>query len=440
MKTFWGIKILSNNGYFAAALRKLLVATILGLALPAGAWANVQLLDRVVAVVDDDVVLASEVDEQVKQILHGMKKAGKPAPPMDELRRQVLDKLILENIQLQMAHRAGVRINDTQLNEAMTRIAKQNGLDLVQFKAALEADGLSYTETREQIRKEMLINRVQQGSVNSRVQITDQEIDNFLNSEEGKSVTAPEYRMLHTLVPVSAEASQADIAKARAYAGKLYKKIAAGGDYRTVLSGKQPYKLVTTDLGWRKADDLPSLLTSLTGSLQKGQTAPPIQSASGFHLVKLEDTRGKGEIIRQTHARHILLKPSAIRDDEATHKLIESLRQRILKGEDFGELARKYSEDIGSAQEGGDLGWTSPGQLVEAFQKAMDNTPINAISQPFHSPYGWHIVQVLERRQKDVTEQVRRNIAHNYLYKRKYDDELQAWLQKIRDEAYVDYK
>ncbi|MFA7555298.1 MAG: peptidylprolyl isomerase [Spongiibacteraceae bacterium] len=399
--------------------------------------AELQALDQVVAIVDDDVVLASELRERIQQVMANIQKSGKQAPPMEDIQREILDQLILENIQLQMAYRAGVRISDAQLNDSMARIAQQNQMDLAQFKATLEQDGLSYNSTREQIRTEMMLQRVQQGNVNQRIQITDQEINNLLASEEGKSMTAPEYRMLHTLIPVPSGASNADIEKARGVASALYQRIQNGESYEKVMGSN---KLAINDLGWRKAAELPTLLSGLTTEISKDETAPPVQSASGFHLVKLLSSRGDGQVIAQAKARHILLKPSAIRDDAATEAEIKKLRQKILNGADFAELAREYSEDIGSALEGGDLGWTSPGQLVGAFQQTMDNTAIGDISPAFRSEFGWHILQVQERRDKDVTEDIRRNIARNYLHQRKYDEELQTWLQKIRDEAYVDFK
>ncbi len=398
-----------------------------------------QLLDQVIAIVDDDVVLASELQERMQQVLVNIKKTGKQAPPTAEIQQEILDQLILENIQLQMAYRAGVRISDAQLNESMLRIAQQNRMDLIQFKEALEGDGLSYTATREQIRKEMLLQRVQQGNVNQRVQITDQEIANFLTSEEGQTLTAPEYRMLHTLIPVASGNADAD-ATASDHAQALYQRIKNGERYQHVLSSDKQGQLSATDLGWRKAANLPALIAKLTDTLEKGETAAPIRSPSGYHLVKLLDKRGEGEVIPQTKARHILLKASAIRDEAATEVEINALRQQVLDGAEFADLAREHSEDIGSALEGGDLGWTNPGQLVGAFQDAMDKTEINAISPAFRSQYGWHILQVQERRQKDVTDTIRRNMASNYIHQRKYDDELQTWLQKIRDEAYVDIK
>lgn len=403
-------------------------------------YAAVQPIDQVIAIVDDDVVLASELTSRMQQIKTNMEKSDGQMPPDADLQREVLDLLILENLQLQMAYRAGVRISDDQLNESMARIASQNRMNLIQFKQALEADGMSYNGTREQIRKEMLLQRVQQGNVNQRVRITEQEVDNFLASEEGQSLTAPEFRLAHTLLPLTASASANEHQKAADHAAALYQKIQDGASYGDVISNSKQYALKTTDLGWRKASDLPSLLADIPTAIGKGETHPPIKSASGYHLVQLIESRGNDEVVAQTHARHILLKASAIRDEAATETEIRTLRQRVLDGEDFAELARKHSEDIGSAAEGGDLGWSSPGRLVKAFQDTMDQTAIDAVSLPFRSEFGWHILQVLERRDKDITGDMRERIARNFIHRRKYDDELQTWLQKIRDEAFVDIK
>lgn len=423
---------------FITAMRIARIALLLSLS--SLSLAAVQPIDRVIAIVDDDVVLASELDDRIQQVMANFEQSGRAAPPPDTVRQEILDRLILENIQLQMAYRAGVRISDAQLNEAMGKIAEQNGFDLAGFKAALEADGRSYTATREQVRKEMMIGQVQQGNVNRRVQITEQEIANYLASEEGQSRTAPEYHIMHTLIPLSSSASDSEAAAARTYADKLFNRIQSGESYAEVTAGKHPYPLNTTDLGWRKLEDMPSLLTGHIQGLAKGQTAAPFQSASGFHLMELADSRGVSEIIQQTHVRHILLKESAIRDNTATRQQLEELRQRVLNGEDFGELAREYSEDIGSALEGGDLGWSNPGQFVPAFEKSMKNTAVNAVSPVFKSRFGWHILQVLERRDKDVSDALRQKYAYRIIHQRKFEDELQTWLQKIRDEAYVDIK
>ena len=433
------MKILIKYRHRNTCLLAALLILVGSLAVPfANANNQIQLLDQVIAIVDDDVITASELKERIQQIKINIEKSGKPAPPMQEIQQEILDQLILENIQLQLAVRAGVRISDAQLNDSMLRIAQQNRMNLQQFKQTLERDNLSYTSTREQVRKEMLLQRVQQGNVNQRIQITDQEIANFLASEEGRSMTAPEYRMLHTLITVTSGADMATVATAKKIADAIYQRIENGEAYETVISSYGQLK--TDDLGWRKAADLPSLISNLATTTDEGETANPVQSASGFHLVKLLGKRGEGEVIPQTRVRHILLKPSAIRNATVTETEIKTLRQRIIDGENFEELAREFSEDIGSALEGGDLGWTSRGQLVGAFQDAMDSTKLSDISPAFQSQYGWHVLQVIERRDKDVTDDIRRNIARNHIHQRKYDDELQTWLQKIRDEAYVDFK
>jgi peptidyl-prolyl cis-trans isomerase SurA len=403
------------------------------------ATANTEPLDSIIAIVDDDVVLASELSERMDMVKQNLQQAGQQAPD-ERIEKEVFDKLISENIQLQMAFRAGVRIGDAQLNDSMQRIAQQNGLPLDQFIRALESEGISYVDTREQVRRDLLLQRVQQGNVNQRVQISDQEIANFLSSEEGQTLTQPEYKLLHALIEVTDSESPLQMEQAGKYADALYQRITAGEVFETVVQDRGPFEITTSDLGWRKASDVPSLFEDLAPTLSTGQTAKPVRSASGYHLIKMAQKRGEGEVIAQTKARHILLKASAIRDEQATEKEINTIRQRIIDGEDFAILAREHSEDIGSALEGGELGWTSPGQLVPQFQQAMDDSTIDQVSPAFRSQYGWHIVQVTERREKDVTEDIRRNIARNFIHQRKFNDELQAWLQKIRDEAYVDIK
>lgn len=423
-----------------ALLRPLFAALLTAIAclswVPVQAQEQNQPLDRIIAIVDDDVVLASELRNRLDQVMDAIQANDQTPPPMEQLQRDLLDRLVLESLQLQMAERAGVRISDDQLNESMGRIAAQNNLDLGQFAQALEQQGISYARAREQVRREMVLQRVQQGNVNQRIQITDQEIDNFLDSADGRAMTSPEYRVLHALLP----ASGSDADRVAELAERLRQRIAAGESFQDVLAGVDNPRPQGGDLGWRKADELPSLLADVVPTLNQGETGEVIRSSSGFHLLQLVGVRGRGETVEQTRARHILLKASAIRSEEETRQLAARLRQRALAGEDFAALAREFSEDIGSAREGGELGWTSPGQLVSAFQAAMDDTRVGEISEPVLSPFGWHIVLVEDRREQDVTDELRRNMAYNYLHQRKYEEELEAWLQKIRDEAYVDIK
>ena len=414
----------------------------LSLLLTAGyGTAATQVLDAVVAIVEDDVIMASELRDRLDTLNANIAAQGGEPPPQEVLVQQTLDRLILESIQLQMGRQAGVRISDAQLNSALNRIAGRNQLSLDQFRLQLEQEGRSYQQMREDVRRELILQRVQGGNVNRRIQISDEEVDNFLESEEGQEMTAEEYHLVHALLPVAeAEGSAQDLAAA-AYVKEIYARIEAGSSFeREVSAASGDFVFTGGDLGWRKRDDLPSLFRDVAPGLSTGATSAPIRSPSGYHLIFLAEKRGGDVVVQQTHVRHILLKPSAIRNDDETRQLAADLREDILGGDEFEELAREYSEDMGSAQEGGDLGWSSPGQMVPEFQNVMDSTELDAVSQPFRSEFGWHVLQVLKRRQEDVSNTVVRNRATEMLHQRKYQEELDAWLRKIRDEAFVDIK
>lgn len=407
------------------------------------AQAATELLDEVAAIVDDDVVMTSELEERMTQIRFNFESQGRPQPPASEMRQQVLNQMIVESLQLQMARRAGVRISDAQLNQAMGRVAAQNGLTLDQFREQLDAQGLSYTNAREQIRKEMIIQQVQGGNINSRIEITDQEITNFLASTEGQILSAPQYHLTHLLMPIDTMA-RGDDSAARELFEEAKTDIEAGeslmqwlDDYRRQSPDS---KLQGGDLGWRKATDLPAIFTEVVPEMEPGSVAGPIRSAGGLHLVHLVERRGGPQIVDQTHVRHILVKPSEIRSDQQCQDLLAKLRERILAGEEFADLARQYTEDMGTAQEGGDLGWARAGQFVPAFEATMNALAIDELSEPVQSQFGWHLLQVLDRREYDISQETAREQAYRYLFQRKFDDELDAWLQKIRDEAYVDIK
>lgn len=403
--------------------------------------AATEILDQVVAIVDEDVIMASELRARIAAVTQNLQARDVEMPPEDELVRQTLDRLILENIQLQLAIRAGVRISDAQLNAAVGRIAGKNGMSLENFRTRLEAEGQSYVAMREDIRREMILQRVQSGNVNQRIQISNKEIENFLATEEGQALTQPEYRLVHALLPLAPDASEADVAAARLYVDKMITRIRAGESFEKVISSSNgKYTFSGGDLGWRRGGDLPSLFSDLAPTLKVGEAADPIRSDSGFHLVFLHDKRGGEQIVAQTEVRHILVKPSEILTDAQAEQLVIDLKARIEGGEDFGELAREFSEDIGSGQEGGDLGWTMKGQMVPEFDAAMAETEIGQISDPVHSQFGWHVLEVTGRRDQDMTELAMQNKANEYLHSRKYQEELDAWLRKIRDEAFVDIK
>ncbi len=420
--------------------------TLLGMCLAACALAALparatEMLDQVVAIVDDDIIMASELRERVGAINEGYAARGAEPPSEDVLIRETLDRLILESIQVQQGQRVGVRISDQQLNAAVQSIAAQNGMSLEQFIAALEAQGKSYQDMREQVRQEMIIQRVQQGNVNQRIEITDQEVDNFLATEEGQALSQPEYMIFHALLAVSPGASAAETASAETHVNRVLGEIRSGKPFEEAVSAPGPYAFSGGNLGWRRADDLPSLFSDIAPGLAKGETAEPIRSDSGFHLIYMADRRGADQMmVSQTRVRHILVKPSEILSDTEARELATTLKSRIEGGEDFGDLAREYSEDIGSAQEGGDLGWTNPGQMVPEFEQIMQITAVGDISDPFRTEFGWHILEVEERREQDMTNKAVRNRAMNYLHSRKYQEELDAWLRQIRDEAFVDIK
>jgi peptidyl-prolyl cis-trans isomerase SurA len=430
---------LQRGGWLSALA--LSAGLLLGALWGAPLHAATNVIDQVVAIVDDDIIMASELRDRVAAVKANLQARGITLPPEDELIRQTLDQLILESIQLQMGARAGVRISDEQLDAAVQRIAARNRMTMEQFQQALKANGQSYEAMREQVRREMIIQRVQAGNINQRIKISDEEVGNFMATQEGQNLTQPEFHVLHALLPLSPDASESEVAAARTEVEAALKRIRAGEPFSQVISSSNsPYTFTGGDLGWRRMQDLPSLFTDIVPKLKPGETADPVRSDSGFHLVYLEEVRHNEEVVTQTKARHILIKPSEIMTDAQAHEFIGKLRSRILAGEDFGDLAREYSDDIGSAQEGGELGWTTPGQMVPEFEAAMDKTAVDAISEPVRTQFGWHIIQVEGRRKQDMTELATRSRAMDYVHNRKYQEELDAWLRQIRDEAFVDIK
>ena len=417
-----------------------LTAGLIGLAsLPS--QADPQLLDRVVAVVDDDVVMQSELDERVDYIRR--QNRGANLPDTQTLSHQVLERLIVENIQKQQANRVGIRISDAQLNEALERIAAQNKMTLPQFRAAMESEGVPFDTAREQIQNEMLMSRLQRGMVGEKIQITDQDVDLFLASEMGKMSAAAEYRLGHILVSVPAEATPDDFSKAEQRARDILRRLRGGADFRSTAMAESDGRnaLEGGDLGWRKEGQLPGIFADVVPGLAVGQISEPIRSSSGFHLVQLQEKRGgNSQVITQYHVRHILVSPNELRDKTETEALASSLYQRLQKGGDFAALAREFSNDPGSATNGGDLNWASPGDMVPEFDNTMQQASIGQISAPFETRFGWHILQVLETRQTDIGTDLQRNQIRQMLYQRRFEEELPIWLRKIRAEAYVDIK
>ena len=400
---------------------------------------QIEMLDQVVAIVDDDIILASELQERIEGVRATMETRGVEAPPDDVIVRETLDRLILDSIQLQLANRYGVRIPDQQLDEAMTRLARQNGLTLDQFRVAVEQAGQNYATMREDLREDLAIQRVQQGNVMRNINISQQEIDNFLTTEEGEEMTQPEYRVIQALLTTSRGEAATEIAAKEAYVDSVLERIESGTAFEEAVGGIEPYAFTGGDLGWRKLGDIPSMFAAVVPDLSIGEGAK-VRSTSGFHLVYLADALGGERLVRQTDVRHILIKPTEVLSDAAAEELAGSLVERVRGGEDFGALARQYSDDIGSAAEGGELGWTNPGQMVPEFEAAMASANEGEVTEPFRSEFGWHILEVKGRRDKDFSGDIQRNQVANYIREQKYQEELDAWLRKIREEAFVDIK
>ncbi|EZH82432.1 MAG: peptidylprolyl isomerase [Pseudomonas sp.] len=421
-------------------LRPLLLGVAL---LAATAQAQVRPLDRVVAIVDNDVVMQSQLDARLREVQQTIDKRGGALPPEHVLSQQVLERLIIENIQLQIGDRSGIRITDEELNQAMGTIAQRNGMSLEQFREALARDGLSYADARDQVRREMIISRVRQRRVAERIQVTDQEVQNFLASDLGKMQLSEEFRLANILIPVSEAASSSEIQAADRQAQELYQQLQQGADFAQLAVSRSASEnaLEGGEMGWRKAGQLPPPFDSMISQLNPGEVTEPVRTPGGFIILKLIEKRGGDTQVRdEVHVRHILIKPSEIRSEEETRRLVERLYQRIVAGEDFAELAKNFSEDPGSALNGGDLNWIDPNALVPEFREVMNNTASGELSKPFKSPYGWHVLQVMGRRATDSSAQFREQQAANLLRNRKYDEELQAWLRQIRDEAYVETK
>ena len=403
--------------------------------------AQLQTIDSIAAIVDDEVIMQSELKERIGILKKQSQKMR--LPPDDVLHEQVLDRLISESIQMQMAERSGMRVSDQQLNQTIENIARQNGMSLKKFKKALEKDGVEYSQAREQIRRERLLSEVQRYRVGDKIQISEQDIDAFLNSARGKTATGEEYRLGHILIQLPTQANREQINKAEKKAKDLVKKIRKGADFSqaAVANSEGRNALKGGDLGWRKEAELPSLFANVVPDLTKGQVSDPIRSASGFHIIQITDKRGgTTKLVQQTRARHILVRENEIRNDAQSKVLIEKIYQRIKKGEDFAKLAKEFSDDPGSKVSGGDLNWVNDGDMVPAFEKVMKKTKKDQVSKPFKSRFGWHILQVTDYRNKDMGQEVQRNQARQLLYTRRFEEELPIWLRQIRTEAYVEVK
>ena len=395
------------------------------------ATAKIEILDRVAIIVDEGVVLESQVNSMMQNIKKRYSDQSAALPPDEVLLEQVHERLIIQELQLQMADRAGIRVSDTELNASFQNIAQNNQLSLEQFIETIESEGESYQDLREQVREEMIIQRVQRGRVGREIDITEQELDGFLATEGVINQLSPELFVRQILVSNETQAL------------KLIQEINNGSDFAELarLNSKSNNAANGGEMGWRNLADMPSLFVDALKNKKKGFISDPLEAGSGFYILKLEDKRG--DLVKfeeQWNVRHILMMETKLRDKMFTKKELEVVRDRVLAGEDFGLLAKEFSEDPGSASRGGDLDWLSLGTTAPAFEKMMLASPINEISPVFESEFGFHFLQVLDTRIEDLTEEVIKDRAYGILFSRKFDEELENTLRTIRSEAFVEFK
>ena len=393
--------------------------------------AKVEILDRVAIIVGDGVVLESQINSMLKSIEQRFAEQGAALPPAESMLDQVRERLIIEELQLQMAIRGGVRVGDGELNQAFEEIAKNNEMTLEAFIESLESEGASYEELRDQVRKEMIIQRVQRGKVGRQVDITEQELDGFLATEGSVKELSPELFVRQILVEDKIKAE------------KVLSDLESGEDFQVLAKERSTSANAASggEMGWRNLADLPSLFANALKGKKKGYVSPPLESGSGFFVLKLEDKRGS--LVRfeeQWNARHILMMPTKLRDETFTKSELEAVRERAMAGEDFALLAKEFSEDPGSASRGGDLEWLSLGKTAPAFEKMMTTSPLQEISPVFESEFGFHFLQVLGQRTEDLTEEVIKDRAYGIIFARKYDEELENSLRTMRAEAFVEFK
>lgn len=398
-------------------------------------------LDRIIAVVEDDVILDSELQREVGAIAQKIQASNTAMPPDYVLKKQVLEKMIVERLQRHLAEKTGINLSEEVLTNSATDIAQRNNMTLEQFKQELQNQGLSYQAFLENMRNEIIINQLRGKEIGERIKVTDREIEHFIETEDKAGEGIGEYHLGHILIAVKEGASADVITKALDKAEQLVKNLRAGQDFtKTAMSASDDSNaLKGGDLGWRKKSDVPTLFTDVLSKMKAGDVSDPIRSPSGFHIVKLLETKGVGtQMITKSKVRHILVKTNDLVDDNEAQKRLLALKQRITDGDDFATLARAHSDDKGSALKGGSLDWVGPDDLVKPFQEAMEKLAINEISEPIQTQFGWHLIQVLERENKDNTTDFKKNQIRDIIRKRKIEEETELWLRRLRDESYVE--
>jgi len=434
-------RVASTPKAMLGRVKRLVLLALIWVPLQAGA--EYQRLEAIVAVVDDDVVLASELIARLETVRRSIKENNLQLPPGDVLVNQIMERLIIENIQLQEAAKRGVTIDDETLARAVTEFARSNNMTMEQFQQTLVQDGTSYRQFREEIRSELTITRLQRAMINRRIAISEQDVQALLNSPFYQQMFSDEYRVGHIMRSLEDDASEADKEAAIEEAAGLIEELRGGADFAQMAIAKSSAStaLEGGDLGWRRAGELPTLFSDAVLDMQVDEIADPIVTGSSIHIIKLLGQRGAGtERLSQTNVSHILIRPSEILTMAQAKDQADDVYQLLQDGGDFAELAKEYSEDPGSALNGGTLGWSTPDQFVPEFAEVMASTQIGQISEPFQSEFGWHILIVQDRREQDMSDEARRNMAMDLLFRRRFEEERQEWLKEIRDEAFVEMR
>jgi peptidyl-prolyl cis-trans isomerase SurA len=410
---------------------------------PASSPGRPLLLDRIVAVVNNEVITYRDLAQRIAQVSAQLEQQRVPLPPQDVLERQVLERMIADRAQLQFARDTGVRVDDLTLDRTIARIAEQNKLSLAEFRAALERDGMPFDRFREEIRNEITLSRLREREVDAKIQVSESEIDNFLEEQKSAPASGVEYNLSHILVSVPENASPEQIEVRRQRAESALKQVQSGADFREVAVGfsDAPDALAGGLLGWRAQDRLPDLFTDALAKMKPGEVTPILRSPAGFHIVKLSERRGgaEGANVEQTHVHHILVRVNEKVSEDDARKKLDILRRRIAQGVSFAELARGNSDDP-SASRGGDLGWILPGDTLPEFERAMNALKIGETSEPVRTQFGFHLIQVEERRNADLSADRKRVEVRRVLRDRRIDEAYQEWLRQLRDRAYVDLR
>jgi len=400
-----------------------------------------QVLDRIVAVVEEDVILERELNSEVAAITAKLSGNNVMMPPEFVLRKQVLERMVVDKLQRQLAAKSGVQVSDDMLNASVGDIASRNGLSVEAFRNELAKQGMDYKSFEDNLRNEIIINQLRGREIGSRVKVTDAEVVHYMETQSKAGLSNSQYHLGHILIAVSEAASATAIQKAKDKADQVIADLRGGKDFKQVAVSvsDDDNALKGGDLGWRSIGQIPSLFTEIVTGMNQGDVSEAIRSPSGFHIIKMLETEGAGQhIVTKTRVRHILVKTNDLVDDTEAQKRLSALRERINDGDDFANLARAHSDDKGSAINGGSLDWVSPGALVPPFEEAMNKLAINEISQPVQTQFGWHMIQVLGRENQDNSEQFKKDKIREEIRKRKIEEETELWLRRLRDEAFVE--